>query len=202
MKYLALGDSYTIGEQVDFIDNFPNQLVKLLQEAGIQIQLNQLIAVTGWTTDELAASIAKEKPECNYDLVTLLIGVNNQYRGRSLDEYYWQFYSLLCQAILFAKSKASHVVVLSIPDWGLTPFNTTKDKIQMSTEIDEFNRINAEITQALGCHYFDITTSTRLHANDVHFLAADQLHYSAKEYAIWAEMMYTTCVSILQNQPH
>ena len=103
MKYLALGDSYTIGELVNYNDNFPSQLVSILNEKGIEITLDKLIAITGWTTDELSLAIAKEKPSLDYDLVTLLIGVNNQYRGRSLEEYEWQFYSLLCQAILFAK---------------------------------------------------------------------------------------------------
>lgn len=198
MKYLALGDSYTIGEQVEFIENFPNQLVKLLQQNGKQIQLDKLIAVTGWTTDELATAIANEKPAFNYDLVTLLIGVNNQYRGRSTEEYYWQFYALLCEAIFFAKGQSKNVIVLSIPDWGLTPFNITKDKIQVSNEIDEFNRINQEISKHLGCHYIDITESTRIHSQDLHFLAPDQLHYSANEYAIWAEKLCELGLEILQ----
>jgi len=186
LKYLALGDSYTIGEQVAYEMNFPNQLVRLMQAKGKTIQLDKLIAVTGWTTDELAAAIAKEKPSFDHDLVTLLIGVNNQYRGRSVDEYYWQFYSLLCQSVLFAKGTEKNVVVLSIPDWGLTPFNTSMDKQKVSLEIDAFNQINKEITLEMGCHYVDITTLTRMHAIDLIYLAEDKLHYSQKEYALWA----------------
>lgn len=187
MKYLALGDSYTIGELVNYNDNFPSQLVSILNEKGIEIKLDKLIAITGWTTDELSLAIAKEKPSLDYNLVTLLIGVNNQYRGRNLEEYEWQFYALLCQAILYAKGIAQHVIVLSIPDWGLTPFNTEKDKIETSNQIDAFNKINKEITTSLGCKYIDVTTSTREHATDETYLAEDKLHYSKEEYRIWAE---------------
>jgi lysophospholipase L1-like esterase len=187
MKYLALGDSYTIGELVNYNDNFPSQLVSILNEKGIEIKLDKLIAITGWTTDELSLAIAKEKPSLDYDLVTLLVGVNNQYRSRSLEEYEWQFYALLCQAILYAKGIAQHVIVLSIPDWGLTPFNTEKDKIETSNQIDAFNKINKEITTSLGCKYIDVTTSTREHATDETYLAEDKLHYSKEEYKVWAE---------------
>lgn len=189
MKYLALGDSYTIGELVEYKHNFPSQLVSILNEKGIEISLDKLIAVTGWTTDELALAIAKEKPNLDYDLVTLLIGVNNQYRGRSLEEYEWQFYSLLCQAILYAKGNTKNVIVLSIPDWGLTPFNTEKDKVEISNQIDAFNKINKEITEKFGCKYIDVTTSTRDHATNEIYLAEDKLHYSKEEYKIWANLV-------------
>ena len=189
MKYLALGDSYTIGEQVEYADNFPNQLSRLAALQNRQIYLDELIAVTGWTTDELAMAIEKKRPSHDYDLVTLLIGVNNQYRERSLDEYRWQFYSLLCQSILFAQSKPQQVIVLSIPDWGLTPFNTSRDKAETSQKINAFNDINKEISLALNCQYIDVTGSTRLHATDKHYLANDLLHYSKNEYKIWAEMI-------------
>ena len=187
MKYLALGDSYTIGELVNYNENFPSQLVSILNKKGIETTLDKLIAVTGWTTDELSMAIAIEKPSFDYDLVTLLIGVNNQYRGRSLEEYEWQFYSLICQAILYAKGIAEHVIVLSIPDWGLTPFNTERDKIETSNQIDNFNKINKEITLTLGCKYIDVTSSSRDHATNEIYLAEDKLHYSKEEYKVWAE---------------
>jgi lysophospholipase L1-like esterase len=187
MNYLALGDSYTIGESVDYADNFPSQTTQLIHKKGFQFNLKKLIAVTGWTTDELSKAIANEKPSFDYDWVTLLIGVNNQYRGRSSEEYAWQFYSLLCQSILFAKGKPQHVIVLSIPDWGLTPFNKDRNKEETSIQIDKFNSINHSIATELGCHYIDITTSTRLHAENTDYLASDLLHYSPKEYAVWAE---------------
>lgn len=187
MKYLALGDSYTIGELVNYTENFPSQLALLASKIGKTLILEKLIAVTGWTTDELAAAICHEKPHTEYDWVSLLIGVNNQYRGRSAQEYEWQFYNLLCQAILFAKGNSKRVIVFSIPDWGLTPFNQDRDKKQTSMEIDEFNKINKSIAAHFGCHYIDVTASTREHAEDTQYLASDLLHYSEKEYALWAE---------------
>jgi len=189
MKYLALGDSYTIGEQVDYRHNFPSQTVDILHQQGIDIRLDKLIATTGWTTDELAAALSEARPAGTYDWVSLLIGVNNQYRGRSAEEYKIQFYGLLCQAILYAGARPERVVVLSIPDWGLTPFNTERDRAQTSAEIDEYNRINRAITLDMGCHYLDITASTREHANDADYLTEDQLHYSGKEYRLWAEKL-------------
>jgi lysophospholipase L1-like esterase len=187
MKYLALGDSYTIGEKVAFEENFPSQLVQVLQKKAMDVKLHKLIGVTGWTTDELASAIEKENPDRDYDLVTLLIGVNNQYRNRSIEEYRWQFYALLCQAVLFAKGNVKNVVVVSIPDWGLTPFNTEKNPQMVSKEIDDYNAINKELSMRMGCHYVDVTDSTREHAKDEHYLASDLLHYSKFEYAIWAD---------------
>ncbi len=195
MKYLALGDSYTIGELVPSNQNFPNQVVSLLQEKGKDCRLDKLIAVTGWTTDELAIAIEKDRPAFDYDIVTLLIGVNNQYRERSLEEYRWQFYTLLCQAILFANGNPKHVIVLSIPDWGLTPFNTSRDSQLTSAQIDAFNAINRSITFDLGCNYIDVTNSSREHATDKNFLAEDLLHYSATEYTIWAKKVVETILS-------
>ncbi|MEZ5047621.1 MAG: GDSL-type esterase/lipase family protein [Chitinophagaceae bacterium] len=188
MKYLALGDSYTIGEGLPFEQNFPSQLCQQLKQLHHKsCTLHQLIATTGWTTDELMHAIYNAKPSFDYDLVSLLIGVNNQYRGRSIEEYAYQFYSLLCQAILFAKGQAKHVVVLSIPDWGLTPFNVEKDKTQVSIEIDAYNSVKKQICDSLQVSYIDITNSTREHATDPNYLASDLLHYSVKEYAIWAQ---------------
>ena len=187
MKYLALGDSYTIGELVPYEENFPSQVVQQLQQKGIDLFLDKLIAVTGWTTDELAAGIYEQRPTPEYDWVTLLIGVNNQYRERSAQEYAVQFYSLLCQAIYFAQNKPNRVIVLSIPDWGTTPFNTERDVEQTSNEIDALNQLNREISLQLGVHYLNITESTRSHAQNTEYLASDLLHYSGKEYALWAE---------------
>lgn len=186
MNYLALGDSYTIGEKIDYKNNYPNQLVKILKEKGIKLNLKKIIAITGWTTDELAIAIAKENPKPIYDLVTLLIGVNNQYRGRSTEEFEWQFYSLLCQSILFAKGNSKNVIVISIPDWGMTPFNQDKDKKTCSLEIDEYNKIVKLWSKKLGCKFIDVTTSTRKNAENNIYLAEDLLHYSGEEYKIWA----------------
>lgn len=200
MKYLALGDSYTIGESLDFRDNFPSQVCALLKKENIQLELSDLIAVTGWTTDELAMAIAEKKPAHNHDWVTLLIGVNNQYRKRDIREYEWQFYTLLCQAILFAGNRPRRVIVLSIPDWGLTPFNQERDSTEVSHEIDAFNVVNQKIALEMGAHYIDITASTREHALIEDFLANDGLHYSRDEYAIWANTIKDYIVKQLKSE--
>ncbi|HNB82077.1 MAG TPA: GDSL-type esterase/lipase family protein [Chitinophagaceae bacterium] len=189
MKYLALGDSYTIGEQVTSEESFPAQLCRMLQDQGIPATLSGVVAVTGWTTDELSAALAQKAPALDHDWVSLLIGVNNQYRGRSVEEYHWQFYSLLCQAILFAGARPERVLVLSIPDWGLTPFNQSHDPQKVTEEINAFNAVNEAWCHKMGCVYFNITESTRKHARQKEFLTDDLLHYSPDEYAIWAGLL-------------
>jgi lysophospholipase L1-like esterase len=184
--YLALGDSYTIGEGVPVYENFPYQTVQLLRKAGYAVAAAEIVAKTGWTTDELQAGIDNSQFLAAYDIVSLLIGVNNQYRGRSADEYAQQFEWLLQQAIRFAGNRSQHVFVLSIPDWGITPFASGRDSAVISQEIDAFNAVNKQIAAKYAVHYIDITPGTRLAANDVSLLAADQLHPSGKEYAIWA----------------
>src|SRR5690349_8769098 len=126
--YLALGDSYTIGEAVPSAENFPHQTAALLRRAGIDVTEPMIIAVTGWTTDELAAAIREHNIHETFSIVTLLIGVNNQYRGRALDNYKEEFTSLLNQAIVFANGHPRHVAVVSIPDWGATPFAEGRDR--------------------------------------------------------------------------
>lgn len=191
MNYLALGDSYTIGEQVDYENNFPNQVTKFMQQKGHDLKLSQLIAKTGWTTDELNLAISQQQPNYHHDWVTLLIGVNNQYRGRSIEEYSWQFYALLQQSILFANANPNRVIVLSIPDWGMTPFNKERPIDEVTNEINRYNEINQKLAKQSGCHYINITTSTREHAKDPIYLAPDLLHYSDNEYALWAEKVVT-----------
>lgn len=199
MKYLALGDSYTIGELVSYQNNFPNQSVKLVNNQGVNLVLDKIIAKTGWTTDELIAQLAKENPPRDYDWVTLLIGVNNQYRGRSIEEYNWQFYTLLCQSILYAKGKPEHVIVLSIPDWGMTPFNTDRNKVVISKQIDAFNEINKHWSDYFGCHYIEITRSTREHGQLSEYLTEDKLHLSSLEYNIWAHKIAEIILDVYQK---
>ncbi len=186
LNYLALGDSYTIGELVDGPQNFPNQLVTLLQNKGLPISQPHIIATTGWTTDELNTAIQQQNISQTYSFVTLLIGVNNQYRGRDLQNYNTEFTQLLQQAIHFAAGNTQHVFVLSIPDWGATPFAQDKDGVKIALEIDDFNNVAQSITLGANCHFLNITDSTRLNAKDPSFLATDGLHPSAKEYEIWA----------------
>jgi len=187
--YLALGDSYTIGEQVSAPDNFPHQTVKMLRTMGTDVTEPVIIATTGWTTDELATSIREHNITDTFSFVSLLIGVNNQYRGRSIENYREEFTQLLHQAINFAGGRPQRVFVLSIPDWGVTPFADGRDLHKIATEIDAYNAACKEIARAGKCHYIEITESTRAHGADPAYLVADKLHPSAKEYAIWAQRM-------------
>ena len=189
LRYLALGDSYTIGESVPPEGNFPNQTAALLQQAGINIDAPTIIAKTGWTTDELQEQLSRTRLSGPFDVVTLLIGVNNQYRGRSAAEYAKQFEELLQQAIGYAGGKTNHVVVLSIPDWGVTPFAADRDRKQIAKEIDQFNSINQRISKQYKVHYINITPFTREAVSDPALVAADGLHPSAKDYARWAEQV-------------
>jgi lysophospholipase L1-like esterase len=188
-SYLALGDSYTIGESVLITENFPAQTVQLLRKEGIDMEAPEIIAKTGWTTDELQAAIDTHHFRPRYDFVTLLIGVNNQYRGRSTAEYEKEFTALLEQAIQFAGNNASQVAVLSIPDWGVTPFAEGRDREQIAREIDAYNAINRNIAEARGVHYIYITGHTREAVKDAARFAPDGLHPSAKEYSIWSEKL-------------
>lgn len=189
-SYLALGDSYTIGEQVATTENFPNQTATLLHDKfGIPVSPPKVIAVTGWTTDELNAAIKQEHISSKFDFVTLLIGVNNQYRNRDIENYKEEFTDLLQQAIDFAHGNPDRVFVLSIPDWGVTPFAEGRDRKDIAEKIDQYNDANKVITAAHKCHYIDITASTRKNGTDETFLTPDKLHYSAKEYGIWAEAL-------------
>lgn len=185
-SYLALGDSYTIGEQAPFAEAFPNQTVQLLRKAGFAFYAAEIIAKTGWTTDELDAAIESTAFLADYDIVSLLVGVNNQYRGRTDAEFKIEFEHLLQRAIQFAGNKPYRVFVLSIPDWGVTPFAEGRDKGKIATEIDAFNKVCETSTKQFQVNYIDITGSQREDGNKPEFLVADGLHPSGKEYAKWA----------------
>lgn len=188
MRYLALGDSYTIGEGIAPSGRWPVQLAALLRESGVAVDGPKIIAQTGWTTDELAAAIALHGPEEPYNLVSLLIGVNNQYRGLPLDAYASGFAELLATAVSLAGGRASRVVVVSIPDWGATPFAAGRDRGRVATEIDAFNAANRRIARAAGVGgYVDITVDSR-NIDPDRDLAPDGLHYSASAYQRWAEL--------------
>ncbi len=200
LTYLALGDSYTIGEQVQPADNFPAQTVALLRKNYfLQVAEPKIIAVTGWTTDELSNAIREEHIQDTFDFVTLLIGVNNQYRGRDVEEYKKEFAQLLNKAILFANGHTSRVFVLSIPDWGVTPFAEGRDRKEIAQKINEFNVVNKAITLAYRCHYLDITASTRAHGTDDQYLTPDKLHYAAKEYQVWASALSPQIAAVLKH---
>jgi lysophospholipase L1-like esterase len=188
LRFLALGDSYTIGEGVSPAACWPFQLAAALRGRGVPMQFPLIIAHTGWTTSELAAGIAAAAPRGTFDLVTLLIGVNNQYRGLGLEQYRDEFRSLLAQATAFAGGQAERVLVLSIPDWSVTPFAAGTDLAQIVKEIEAFNQANREETLAAGAHYLDITPISRQAAHTPGLLAADNLHPSGKMYARWVEL--------------
>lgn len=185
-KYLALGDSYTIGESVSVSERWPNQLSGLLSKKGFQFDKPVIIATTGWRTDNLANAIAIAKLKEEYDLVSLLIGVNNQYQGRSVNEYAIEFEKLLLTAILLVKGLKKSVFVVSIPDYGFTPYGlSNKEKISLA--IDQFNDVAKKICVKHGVLYVDITTISREGLNDNSLVASDHLHPSGKMYSLWAK---------------
>ena len=189
-SYLALGDSYTIGQSVTASENFPNQTVQLLNQQNYNFKSPEILATTGWTTDELQTNINNHTFTPPYDFVSLLIGVNNQYRGRSIENYKPEFESLLKQAIQFAGGNASRVIVVSIPDWGVTPFANGRDRAQIAKEIDDYNAANRYISEIYKVNYIDITPGSREAATDLSLVAGDGLHPSAKEYAKWAQKVF------------
>jgi lysophospholipase L1-like esterase len=186
--YLALGDSYTIGEGLPLQDNFPYQTVQLLSEAGYSVEIPTIVAKTGWTTDELQRAIGSRLLQTRYDIVSLLIGVNNQYRDRDPEEYAKQFEELLQQSIQVA-GYSSHVFVLSIPDWGVTPFAEGRDRKFIANRIDLFNSINKMLSKKWKVNYIEVTTGSRESASDSSLIAGDGLHPSAKEYNRWARKL-------------
>jgi lysophospholipase L1-like esterase len=183
--FLALGDSYTIGESVAQHESWPFQLVNRLNQMGLRFAAPQIIATTGWRTDDLEKAINAASLKPPFDYVSLLIGVNNQYQGKPAAEYETGFQKLLNMAISFAPT-ASHVVVLSIPDYGFTPFGSEK-RSSISKDIDAFNAINKRITTAAGISYVDITPISRKGLEDTALLATDGLHPSAMMYSLWVD---------------
>ena len=197
IRYLALGDSYTIGESVPAEGRWPNQLAKFLVAEVIQTELT-IIARTGWTVDELWEGIQVNPPKGTYDLVTLLIGVNDQYRGYSVNEYREDFHFMLERAIEYAGGDRGKVIVLSIPDWGITPFAADRDRVQIAKEIDLFNSVNREESKKAGAHYVDVAPVSREAVSDAALIASDGLHPSGKMYALWAEKVLPVAREILK----
>lgn len=202
MRYLALGDSYTVGERVDPGERWPAQLTTRLRERGFTFDDPLIIATTGWTTGDLSRALVQTGPLGPFDLVTLLIGVSDQYRGRTEDEYRRQFRTLLQRAITYAGEDATRVVVLSIPDWSVTPFASALGAEQSSLEritvaIDRLNAINQAEAERLGAYYIYVTPISREAAFDRSLLAADGLHPSGKMYARWVNLVEPVACAIL-----
>jgi len=210
LRYLALGDSYTIGESVGPEERYPEQVRRLLTvEDRLDCADPEIIAVTGWTTGDLLEALADAKAGGGdagrqrgsaYDAVSLLIGVNNQYQGRSQVEYREQFEQLLQQCIRLAGNRPSHVLVLSIPDYSVTPFARMRglDTALIAAQIDSLNRINYELARAYQVSYVNVTAESRKAATDPSLIATDGLHFSGKEYGAWSRLMKPMLSGILK----
>ena len=188
--YLALGDSYTIGESVEAEKRWPHQLVSRLEKDGVSFDTPEIIAVTGWTTHELIEGIESSGNRKKYDMVSLLIGVNNQYRGYHIEIYKNEFAELLFTAARFAGNDFSKVFVVSIPDYGVTPFAESKDPEKIAREIDQYNKIAKEICKENNVRFYDITPVSKTAKGKEELTAEDGLHPSGEMYELWVNEMY------------
>jgi lysophospholipase L1-like esterase len=186
VKFLALGDSYTIGESVAEVQRWPVQLVNALMLNGYTCHQPEIVAVTGWTTDDLKKAIQERNLPNDFNLVSLLIGVNNQYQGKSISEYKAQFEELLKLAMRYCGGTKSEVIILSIPDYGYTPFGKEK-QAEISDQINVFNEVNRAVAKQHGVTYINITDSSRRGLEDPELIAEDGLHPSGKMYALWVQ---------------
>ena len=198
-RYLALGDSYTIGEGVEPSERWPVQLVALLRANGIDIEQPEIIAATGWTTTNLAQVIDTQAPAGPYDLVSLLIGVNDQYQGGSAEGFARDFCGLLERAISLTGDEPFRVVVLSIPDWGVTPHAEGRDAAAIAAGIDAFNRAALMTVMQTGPHWVDVTTASREAGGEASMLAGDGLHPSGEAYSIWATSALRPALAALRK---
>ena len=200
LSFLALGDSYTIGERVEAEDRWPHQLARALRAEGIALEDPRTIAQTGWTTDELDAAIDAADPQGPFDFTSLLVGVNNQYRGRDAGEYAQQLGALLDRAIGLAGGRAGRVLVLSIPDWGVTPFAAAsgRDIATIARELDAYNAAASHQCDARGVAFVDITAASRAYGGEPAMLAGDGLHPSASMYTEWTRLALPVARRLLQ----
>lgn len=196
--YLALGDSYTIGEGLPITKSFPYHVCQLLRKKGFHINAPEIIAKTGWTTDELLGAIEDYNFSDHYNIITLLIGVNNQYRGRSVEEYKVEFESLLNKAIELSDKKREHVLVISIPDYGKTPFSSTQDTDKITKEIELYNSVNKAVSIQYKVQYLNITTGIDYKESEEELVVDDKLHPSSIVYEKWAELISGIIKSVLK----
>ncbi|OGX89381.1 GDSL-type esterase/lipase family protein [Hymenobacter coccineus] len=199
VSYLALGDSYTIGEGAPAADRWPVQLAGLAQQTGLGVQPPDIIARTGWTTAELQEAVqGSGNHRTDYGLVSLLIGVNNQYRGQTQALYRIEFRALLATAVQFAGGRPGRVVVLSIPDWGQTPFAKGRDQNQIGLEIDQFNAVARDECRQASIAFVDITFLTRSAAGDASQFVNDGLHYAGPQMRLWAQQALPVVQGLLK----
>lgn len=199
ISYLALGDSYTIGEAVSENQRWPVQLTEKLNEIGIRVEDPLIIAKTGWTTNELQNAIAEKNPGTDYDLVSLLIGVNNQYRGYPIDQYKKEFKELLLQAVAFADGDTSKVFVVSIPNYGVTPFGIEKGEEKIRQELLVYDAIADSISSLYNIPFINITPISEKAKQDSTYIASDQLHPSGKQYKEWVDLILPEVKLILDS---
>ncbi len=199
IRYLALGDSYTVGESLEPSGSFPYQLAERLRERAMIRPT--VVAKTGWTTDELLGHLAEQPVDGSFDLVTLLIGVNNQYRDYPLDTYQEEFSALLGLAIDFAGGNRERVIVISIPDWGVTPFASAdkRSASEIAAGIDRFNAVGRKVTGEAAVRYISVTEDSRKAASDPELIAADGLHPSEKMYSGWVDRISGAVEDLLQS---
>ena len=200
LRYLALGDSYTIGESVDVSERWPVQLVRRLQDASVSIAEPEIIARTGWTTSELANAIELAAPQGPFDLVTLSIGVNNQFRGLDIDQYRIEFAALLQWSVRLAGDRPTQVIVVSIPDYSVTPFGIQFGRDRIAQEIDLYNMINEEETGQVGATYIDITGVSRRADTEPDLVAPDGLHPSGEMYRRWVDLILPAALEITTGE--
>ncbi len=196
MKYLALGDSYTYGEKVPPIYSFPYLLVRSLRARGVQISAPEVVAMTAWTTSELLEHMRDYPFEQSYDLCTLLIGVNNQYRSMDMEVFQKDFDELCRFALQKVDMDPRKLLLLNIPDWGLTPYNKDREPTEVSAEIDQYNQYISQKSKELQSPYIDICSLNRQHVRDKSYLVDDGLHPSSKEYQAWVEEILTETLNL------
>jgi len=197
VRFLALGDSYTIGEGVADEDRWPNQLTRALRARGFELDDPQLVARTAWTTDELFDAIAEADPRGPYDLVTLMVGVNDQYRSRPVDSFTKEYVTLVRRAIAFAARSPMRVLAISIPDWGATPFAASRDRAMISGEIAAYNDAGLKLATSLGVRWIDLTEMTREMQSNPALVESDGLHPSGEMYRRWSEYLLAPAAEIL-----
>ena len=198
-SYLALGDSYTIGQSVAPSERFPVQFVDMLRSDSVLAEDPQIIATTGWRTDQLIDAVEAASLADTFDLVSLLIGVNNQFQGRPIEEYEVEFRQLLETSIQLAQGDTNRVFVLSIPDYAFTPYGQNANPESISAGVDAFNLVNKEITEMMGVRYFNITPISRKGVDEPELVASDGLHPSGEQYRQWVELFYDEIREVVED---
>lgn len=200
ISFIALGDSYTIGTGIQPAGSWPYQLQDSLLNRGFSVDTTEIIATNGWTTTDLLAAIGNREDSSTFDLVGVLIGVNNQYQNLDLDIYRNEFRELILEAVRFANGDTSRIFILSIPNYGVTPFGQNRNPVIIKQELEVYNDIAKDIGTEYGITFVDITPISELASNDPSLLAPDNLHPSAKMYALWIEKVLPIVTKIIEYE--